>query len=453
MAALPDTEDLARLAEAALDAARRAGAAEADVLVTDGRSLSVELRAGRLERAESAEATEIGLRVIADGAQAVVAISDTAPDALREAAERAVAMARAAPPDDSVGLAAPDQLARQTDLAPLEPCDPAVELPAAAHVDLARACEAAAAAVPGVSMTDGAHSGHALERVFLAASNGFAAGWARSQRWLACTAITGEGTAMERDHAAESRVHAADMPTPEEVGREAGERAAARAGASRPPTGAFPVVFDERVAASLTGHLLAAINGTAIVRRSSWLLEAMGERVLPEGLDLIEEPHRPRMPASRLFDAEGLPTATRAFVEGGVLRSWVLDLGTGRRLGLASTANAARAPGSTPHPAVTSIRLRGGAGTRERLMAEAGSGLLVTSLIGATINPNTGDYSRGAAGFWFENGRIVRPVNQCTIAGNLRQMLAGLVAADDARPWRSHAVPSLLVERLTVAGG
>lgn len=258
---------------------------------------------------------------------------------------------------------------------------------------------------------------------------------------------------MERDWASESRCFAADLPDAAEVGRLAAERTLARAGARTPPTGAFPVVFDERVAGSLVGHLLAAVNGTAIARGASWLRDAMGADVLPSGLSVVEEPHRKRVSGSRLWDAEGLATARRAIVDGGTLAGWVLDLATARRLGLESTANATRGMGGPPAPGVSNITLEGGAGTRAELLAVMGTGIVVTGLIGATINPTTGDYSRGASGFWVEGGEIRYAVNACTIAGNLRAMLRSLVAADDARPHLSTRVPSLLVEGLTIAGG
>jgi PmbA protein len=212
------------------------------------------------------------------------------------------------------------------------------------------------------------------------------------------------------------------------------------------------VLFDERVAASLIGHLLSAINGTAIARGASWAKDLMGQPVLSPGLTLVEDPHRPRISSSRPFDAEGLPTARRVLVQDGVLQGWVLDLATGRKLGLPSTANASRGPSAPPSPSTTGIDLTQGTASREQLIAAMGTGLLVTSMIGSTINPTTGDYSRGAAGFWVEGGQIMRPVNECTIAGNLKDLLRRMTPANDARAHLSIRVPSLLVEGLTLAG-
>ncbi|MGY6412473.1 MAG: TldD/PmbA family protein [Alkalilacustris sp.] len=446
------TQTLETLTQALLDAARKAGAEAADAVAIEGRSLAIDVRAGQLEQAERAEGLEIGLRVLMGRRQACVSASDTRADTMAEMAARAVAMAREAPEDPHAGLAEPGQLATAWDLAALEMDDPADEPTPAALEDAARTAEAAALALPGISMVESASGGWGRQSVHLAATNGFSGGYARTGSSLSCVAITGEGTGMERDWAAESRVFAADLPDADGIGRLAAERTLARAGARKPPTGAVPVLFDERVAASLIGHLLAAANGTAVARGASWLRDAMGEAVLPRGLSLTEDPHAPRLAASRPFDGEGLPTAARALVEDGMLRGWVLDLATGRKLGLASTANAARGVSAPPAPAPTNLRLTPGAHSREALMAEMGRGLVVTSLLGASINATTGDYSRGAAGFWVENGEVVHAVNECTIAGNLRDMLRSLVPANDARPHASRQVPSLLVEGLTIAG-
>ncbi|MFA5537817.1 MAG: TldD/PmbA family protein [Gemmobacter sp.] len=443
---------LSDLTAALLAEARRAGAGAADAIAVEGSALSIDMRGGRLEQAERSEGIEVGLRVLIGGRQACVSASDTAPGTLAAMAERAVAMAREAPEDPHAGLADPAQLARSFDVAALELDDPAPEPdPAALERDALRA-EAAALAFSGISQVDQASAGYGRRRVHLAATNGFSGGYARTSRSVSCVAITGSGTAMERDWCAESRIFQADLPDPEDVGRIAAERTLARAGARKPPTGAFPVLFDERVAASLIGHLLAAVNGTAVARGASWLRDALGQPVLPAGLDLIEDPHRARIPGSRPFDAEGLATRRRAIVEGGVLTGWILDLATARKLGMESTANAARGTLSPPAPAPSNVALTQGAVGRDVLIREMGTGLLVTSLIGASVNPTTGDYSRGASGHWVEGGQIAYPVNECTIAGNLRDMLRSIRPANDARAHLSLQVPSLLVEGLTLAG-
>ncbi|MBV1868532.1 MAG: TldD/PmbA family protein [Marinosulfonomonas sp.] len=446
------SQKLSELTDALLSAATKAGADKADALAVKGTSLSIDVLGGKLEHAERAEGVEIGLRVLVGQRQACVSASDTRADTITTMAERAVAMAREAPEDDTVGLADPSQLARDTDSSALELNDPAPEPAPDELEDHARRAEAAAADHVGVSQVQATSAGYGRDQIFLAASNGFAAGYGRTNRALSCVAITGEGTGMERDYCGESRVFQADVPSPEDIGRIAAERTVARAGARKPKTGAFPVLFDERVASSLIGHLLAAINGSSIVRGASWARDLLGQQVLPTGLSVVENPHRPRISGSRMFDGEGLPTNGRSVVKDGVLTGWTLDLSTGRKLGMASTANAARGTSSPPSPSISNVELTQGAHSHQALLRDMGTGLLVTSMIGSSINPTTGDYSRGAAGFWIESGEIAYPVNECTIAGNLRDMLMSIVPANDARMHLSRVVPSLLVSGLTIAG-
>ena len=423
--------DLSALTQALLDAARTAGADHADAMAVEGASLSIDV---------------IGQR------SATVSASDIKPSTLATMAERAVAMAREAPEDKWIGLADPDQLARDWDADALEMADPAPEPSPEALEDDARRAEAAALAIAGISQIDAASAAYGARRIHLAATNGFSGGYARSSRSVSCVAIAGSGTGMERDYDGDSRIFQSDLRSPEEIGARAAERTLARMNARRPRTGSYPVLYDERISGSLISHLLSAVNGSAVARGASWLRDAMDSPVLPDGLSLIEDPHRPRAMGSRPFDAEGLPTARRALVEDGVLKGWTMDLATARKLGLKSSANAARSAGSGPSPSAWNVALTQGEQSREQLIRAMGTGLVVTSMIGATINPNTGDYSRGAAGYWVENGEIAYPVSGVTVAGNLRDMLRRIIPANDARPWLSQVVPSLLVEGLTLAG-
>jgi len=446
------TVPLDTLTHALIDAAKRAGADDADAIAVSGTSLSIDVRAGSLEQAERSEGTEIGLRVLIGKRQACVSASDTRSETIAEMAERAVTMARLAPEDPSIGLAEPAQLASDRDASPLDMADPNPEPNPSELEEVARRAEAAALAVQGISQVQSAAAGYGRRQVHLAASNGFSGGYARTDHGVSCVAITGEGTQMERDYFGDGRNHRADLISPEEIGRIAAERTIARSGARKPKTGAYPVLFDERISSSMIGHLLAAINGASIMRGSSWLRDAMGEQVLPKGLHLIEDPRRPRVSGSKPFDAEGLQTEQRLLVEDGVLQSWTLDLATGRKLGMASTANAARGTSSPPSPASGNMELTQGNASREELIREMGTGLLITSMIGSSINPTTGDYSRGASGFWVENGEISYAVNECTVAGNLREMLLSMTPANDARSHLSRVVPSLLIEGMTLAG-
>ena len=443
---------LAKLTDALLHAATRAGAETADAIAIKGHSVAVEVRDRALEHAESAESVEIGLRVLLGQRQATVASSDTGAEAIAEMAERAVDMARVAPEDAHVGLADPDQLAQNWDLDTLDLVDGS-DLPAPAELErTALKAEAAALSHQGISQVDVAAASFARRAFHLAATNGFSGGGERTSHSTDCVAISGEGLEMERDYCSESRIHRSDLPEAEDIGHRAAERALARAGARKPETGAFPVLYDERIAGSLIGHLLQAANGSAVARGSSWLRDRLGQKVLPDGLSITENPHCPRVSGSRPFDAEGLPTRTRKIVEHGILNGWTLDLATARKLGMESTASASRGTASPPTPSVTNIALTEGCVSRNDLIRDMGNGLMVTSLMGTSINPTTGDYSRGASGFWIENGEIAYPVNECTIAGNLHDMFRTIRPANDARRHLRRVVPSLLVEGLTVAG-
>ena len=444
--------DLAKLTDALLSAAKKAGADTADAIATHGTSVTINVLNGALEQAERAEGTDIGLRVLIGKRQACVSASDTSPDTIATMAERAVAMARLAPEDPHIGLADPDQIARAWDTNALDLAEDAPE-PSAAHFEQAAlAAEAAALSHKGITQADSVAAGYSRNAIHLAATNGFSGGYARTSHGLSCVAITGTGADMERDYFGDSRIYAADLMSPEEIGHIAAERTLQRAGATKPPTGTFPVLYDERISTGLIGHLIQAANGAAIARGGSWLRDRLGEQVLPKGLTLAENPHRARIGGSKPFDAEGLATKARNIVEDGILMGWTLDLATARKLGLQSTASAARGTGGPPSPSNGNVALTQGSQSRKDLIRDMGTGLLVTSLIGSTINPTTGDYSRGASGFWIENGEITYPVAECTIAGNLHQMLASLIPANDARAHLSRVVPSLFVESMTIAG-
>ena len=444
--------DFQTLSQKLLKAAKDAGAQAADVLLVDGQSVSVDVRDGALEHAERSEGVDIGLRVLMGKKQACVSASDVSDFTLEQMAQRAVAMANEAPEDAHIGLADPDQLATSWDVDALDLAD-ASEKPASETMQaVAQEAEAAALAVKGVSKTQGSSCGWSDTQVYLAATNGFAGGYRRTGFSTSCVAIAGQGLEMERDYCGEGRSHWTHMPSAEGIGQLAGERAISRFGATKPPTGSYPVLFDERISSTLIGHLLAAINGSSIIRGSSWLKDGLGEQVLPKGVNLIEDPTRPRTSGSKPFDAEGLPVSRRDVIDDGILTGWTLDLASGRKLSMPSTSNASRNVGSPPSPSSGNLQLLGGAKSRNDLIADMGTGLLVTGLIGSTISPTTGDYSRGASGFWVENGEIIRPVNECTIAGNLRDMLKNFVAGNDGREHLSRVIPSLLIERLTIAG-
>lgn len=445
-------QPLDALTQSLLSAAKKAGADAADAMAVQGTSISIDVRAGALEQAERSEGIDLGLRVFVGQRVANVSASDISNRTIDEMAQRAVAMAKEAPEDPYAGLADPTQLATSWDIDGLELCDSTPEpSPETLQNDAAEA-EAIALEVEGISQVQSSSAAYGARDIHLAASNGFSGGYSRTDRAISCVAIAGSGSGMERDYSGDSRIFQSDLRKPAEIGAEASHRALARMDARKPPTGTYSILFDERVSSTLIGHLLAAVNGAAIGRGSSWLRDALGQQILPSHLSLVEDPHRPRASASRPFDAEGLPTAKRTIVENGILTGWTLDLASGRKLDMPSSGNAARGTSSGPSPSIWNTALTQGDTSIDDLKRDMGNGLLVTSMIGSTINPNTGDYSRGVAGHWIENGEVQYAVNECTIAGNLRDMLLRIVPANDARTHLSRVVPSVLIEGMTLAG-
>ncbi len=441
------------LAAALLDAARRAGADQADALAIRSTDIGISVRKGTLEEAESAESLDYGLRVIVGRKQASVSASDPSPGVLAELAERAVAMAREAPDDPWCGLADMDRLADPAALPDLDLVDTGPRPDPATLRALAERAEAAALAVAGVAQVESAGAGWRQSDVAFATSHGFAGLYGRTGSSLSVSAIAGEGTGMETDYDFASRTHFADLPAPEEIGTTAGTRAVAALGARRAKTGAYPVLFDQRAAGSLIGHVMGAINGSAVARGASWLKDALGKPVLPAGFTLTDDPHRRRGAGSRPFDGEGMALSESALIEDGILTGWIMDTATARQLGLPAPGGARRGVGSPPSPGTSNLTLTEGSRTRDDLIRDMGEGLIVTSLIGSSISATTGAYSRGASGFWVENGEIAFPVNELTIAGSLPSFLKNLIAANDADRTKSLIVPSLLVEGLTIASG
>jgi PmbA protein len=448
MSSLLDQSALTDLAERLVTAARRAGADAADALAVRSVSLAVEVREGAVEESERSEGDEVGLRVFVGRRQAVVSSNDVKAD-VAGLAERAVAMARAAPEDPFAGLADPAQLARDIpDLDLLDPDLPSVTL----LEERARRAESAALTVEGVTKSGGASASAGIGGMVLVTSQGFRGAYLNSGQSVSMTAIAGEGTAMERDYDYSSALHGADLEPPEKVGRSAGERTVERLNPRKVDTKRVPVVFDRRVAGSLVGHLAGAINGSAVARKTSFLKDRLGERLCRSGIDVIDDPRRRRGLRSRPFDAEGVATRRLAVVEDGVLKSWFLDSATGRELGFATTGHAQRGVSSTPSPGASNLHLSAGADTPEALLADIADGFYVTDLIGMGVNQVTGDYSRGASGFWIENGRRSYPVSEMTIAGNLVVMFRTLSPANDLEFRFGTNAPTLRVEGLTVAG-
>jgi PmbA protein len=429
--------------------ARRAGAEAADAVLFEGVSLSHAQRLGRVEKLERSESYDLGLRVLLGRRQAIVSSNDRGREQLDELVTRAVAMAKAVPEDPYCGLASPEELARQwPSLDMSDPVEPAPER----LIERAAAAEDAARAVKGVTNSEGAEAGWSRSMVALAASNGFAGSYAGTGHSVSVAVLAGQGTAMERDYDFTSAVHAADLRDPAEVGRSAGERTVRRLGARKVRTCQCPVVYDPRVAGGLLRHLVGAISGPAIARGTSFLKDKLGERIFPAGVNVIDDPHRPRGLRSKPFDAEGVANGGRAVIEDGVLTTWLLDLSSARQLGLRTTGHASRGTSSPPGPAPTNLWLAPGTLSREALLREIDDGFYVTELMGMGINGVTGDYSRGAAGFWIEKGELAYPVSEVTVAGNLKDMFRALTAADDLVFRYGVDAPTVRIDGLTVAG-
>ena len=448
MNSLLDQSTLTTLAERLVAAARHAGADAADAVAERGMSLSVEVRDGTVEASERSEGDNMGLRAFVGRRQAVVSTNDLTGN-LDELAERAVAMARVAPEDRFAGLAEPDRLARQVpDLDLLDP-----ELPSVTQLEaMARAAEAAALAVKGVSKSGGASASAGIGGMVLVTSGGFKGSYLGSRHGVSMQAIAGEGTGMEQDYDFSSAIHAADLTAPELIGRSAGERAVRRLNPRKVTTRRVPVVFDPRIAGSLVGHLASAINGSAIARKTSFLKDRMGERLFAPGIAIVDDPLRRRGLRSHPFDAEGVAGARRALVRDGTLTTWILDCATARELGLATTGHARRGVSSTPSPGASNLHLEPGAVSADALIGDIADGFYVTDLIGMGANMVTGDYSRGASGFWIENGERSYPVSEMTIAGHLNEIFRTLTPANDLVFRYGTNAPTVRLEGLTVAG-
>jgi PmbA protein len=449
MDSLFDQSALTALAERLVKAARSAGADAADAVAMRSVSQSVDVRDGAVEESQRAEGNDMGLRVLVGKRQAVVSTNDIKGESVTALAERAVAMARVAPEDQFAGLADPDLLARNfPDLDLVDRALPDV----AALEEAAQRAEAAGLAIKGVSKSGGASASAGIGGMVLLTSHGFSGAYLGSRHGVSMQAIAGEGTAMETDYDFSSTLHAADLDPPEKVGRTAGERAVARLNPRKVTTRKVPVVFDRRIAGSLIGHLVSAISGSAIARKTSFLKDKLGEQLFAPGINIIDDPLRPRGLRSRPFDAEGVAAKRMALVSDGTLKTWLLDCATARELDLQTTGHAQRSASSTPSPGPTNLHLEPGRLSPDDLIKDIGEGFYVTDLIGMGVNTVTGDYSRGAAGFWIENGMRGYPVSEVTIAGHLTEMFRTLTPANDLEFRYGTNAPTVRLEGMTIAG-
>jgi len=447
---MPDSiQDKLNLLQDLIKSAQGQGADAADALFAEGTSLSLSWRKGEVEQLERSEGMDLGLRVFVGKSQAIVSSSDIGKRALGELVERAVAMAKSVPEDPFAGLADPDQLATAfTDFDMFDPSEPSAD----ALTQSARIAEEAGLEVAGVSNSEGAHASFSQSSIAFAASNGFAHTYQRSRHSLSASMLAGEGTGMERDYDYTGAVWAEDLQSAEVIGRNAGERAVKRLNPQKAKTQQVPVVFDNRAARSLVGHLSGAINGSSIARGTSFLKDKMGEDIFAPGVTIVDDPHRMRGLRSAAFDDEGLPTQKRNIIDQGKLTTWFLDLRSARQLGLESTGHAGRGVSSPPSPSASNLYLQAGSMSVAELIKDIKAGFYVTELIGMGVNTVTGDYSRGASGFWIKNGEITHAVSEVTVAGHLSEMFKSLTPADDLEFLYGVDAPTVRIEGMTLAG-
>lgn len=430
-----------------IEHARKAGADKADAVVVRRRSGSVSVRNGNVENTEASESDDFSLRVFVGQRVATVSAGQGADEV--SLAERAVAMARVSPEDEHARLADEDLLAKNWP--ELDLFDP-TELNSVEMADAARAMEEAALAVNGVQSSIGAGASAGLYGLVLATSHGFAGSFERSGFSRSVSVIAGEGTKMERDYDFDSRVFFGDLDDPETIGRSAGERAAKRVNPRKVPTGSnVTVVFDPRVSRGFIGHMIGAINGASVARKSSFLKDKMGEAIAIPGLTLLDDPFIARGSSSRPFDGEGVSSGPLTMVENGVLQQWYLASPVAHELGLVTNGRASRGGGGVS-PSSTNVVVSPGEVGPEELIRSIGTGFYVTELIGQGVNQLTGEYSRGASGYWIENGEIAFPVSEVTIASNMRDMFMRMTLANDIDRKYSIAAPTIAVEGMTLAG-
>ncbi|MDE0940922.1 MAG: TldD/PmbA family protein [Alphaproteobacteria bacterium] len=429
--------------------AKKAGADAADAVMFESASLEVSYRLGKREDLERSESRDLGLRVFKGKKQAIVSSTDMSANSLEELLERGLAMATAMPEDPYCGLADPDRLCK--DIPDLDLYD-AVEPTPEALYDMAAAAETAALAVEGVSNSESAGAGWGQNRIALVTSSGFAGGYATSSHSLFASVIAGEGTGMERDYDFTSAHHGADLSDAVGIGKAAGEKAVRRLNPSKVESQQVPVIFDPRVSNSILGHFVGAINGAGVSRGTSFLKDSLGKVVFAPGITIVDEPHRKRGLGSKPFDGEGVVNKKWLLADKGELATWIMDSASARQLGLETTGHASRGTSGPPSPSTTNLYMQPGTCSRDDLLAGVTAGLYITELIGFGVNGVTGDYSRGASGFWIENGVLTHPVSELTIAGNLKDMFLNMTPADDLNFRYGSNAPTLRIDGLMVAG-
>ncbi|CAN7187692.1 TldD/PmbA family protein [Rhizobium rhizogenes] len=443
-----DSATLLSRASQLIDLARKAGADAADAVVVRSRSQSVSVRLGKVEGTESSESDDFSLRVFVGNR--VASVSANPGFDLQALAERAVTMAKVSPEDPFACLADEADLAKS--YPNLDLFDP-TEVSSAELREAALAMEEAALDVPGVSNSSGSGASAGMGGMVLVTSHGFAGHYMGSRFSRSVSVIAGEGTGMERDYDFDSRLYFSDLDASEDIGRRAGERVVKRVNPRQVPTGKdVTVVFDPRVARGFVGHIAGAINGASVARKSSFLRDKMGQQVLKAGLSITDDPLIVRGSASRPFDGEGVTGKRLVMIEDGVLKQWFLSTSTAREIGGLKTNGRGARGGTSVSPSSTNLALEPGDISPEELIRNVGNGFYVTELIGQGVNMLTGEYSRGATGFWIENGELTFAVSEVTIASNLKDMFMRVTQANDIDRDFSVAAPTLAIEGMTLAG-
>ena len=428
----------------------KAGADHADAVFFTGNSSSVSWRLGKLEDIERSENSDLGLRVIIGKNQAIVSSSDMSDATLDELVKRSLDMAKNTPEDPYSGLADKSLLALDN-LPELDLCD-ARDLDEETLKNIAAEAEAHALETEGITNSEGAGASTTKAHIILANSDGFVGDYRSSNFGCSISVIAGEGTSMERDYAWTSKRHFEDMESPYKIAKEAAERTLKKLNPRKADTCEIPVVYDPRVSRTLIGHLAGAVNGAGIARGTSFLLDMMEKEVFPENINIIDNPHILRGPSSRPFDGEGVRNSPLDIISNGMLKNWILDSTSARQLNLTSNGRATRGTSSPPSPSTSNLYMEAGTVSAKDLISDIKDGFYVTELIGNSVNGITGDYSRGASGFWIENGALTYPVNEITIAGNLKDMYMNMTAADDLEIRYGTDAPTLRIEKMMLAG-
>lgn len=446
---MDNNKAMLNLLEDLLTKALKKGADAADAVHIESQSLSVAQRLGNAEKLERSESSDIGLRVFFGKRQAIVSSSDSSSKALEELIDRVISMAKVVPEDPYCGLANKEQLVTDIiDVDSFDPSEPTTET----LIDWANRAEDAARSIPGITNSEGAEAGWGRATVSVAATNGFSQVYSGSHYSLSASVLAGKGVNMERDYDYTGAVYANDMIAPEEIGRNAGNKAVKRINPKKVKTAQVPVIYDPRVSRGIVGHLLSAINGSAIARNTSFLKEKMGKQIFADAISVYDDPHRLRGLRSKPFDGEGVTNKKHKIIDNGQLTTWLLDLRSARQLGLETTGHASRGVGSPPSPSSTNVYLEPSNISPSELISDIKNGLYITELIGMGINGLTGDYSRGAAGYWIENGEITYPVSEVTVAGNLNDMFLNLTTANDLEYRYGVDAPTLRIDGMTLAG-